>query len=66
MKEMVSRACRGAFLSSMFFCYMLLCSDGSYYVGVAEDPQHRCEEHNRRKGTDWTARRLPVELVWTE
>jgi putative endonuclease len=50
----------------MFFCYILLCSDGSYYVGAAEDPQRRCDEHNRRKGADWTARRIPVELVWTE
>jgi hypothetical protein len=22
----------------MFYCYMLLCSDGSYYVGVSNDP----------------------------
>jgi putative endonuclease len=50
----------------MHYCYMLRCVDGSFYVGVAEDPQRRCEEHNRAKGADWTARRLPVELIWTE
>lgn len=48
------------------YCYILRCSDESYYVGVAEDPQRRCDEHNSGKGADWTARRLPVEIVWTE
>ena len=35
-------------------------------MGVAEDPQRRCVEHNSGKGANWTARRLPVEIVWTE
>jgi putative endonuclease len=50
----------------MCFCYILRCADGSFYVGVAEDPLRRCDEHNLGKGADWTARRRPVELVWTE
>jgi predicted GIY-YIG superfamily endonuclease len=50
----------------MHHCYILRCADGSFYVGVAEDPQRRCREHNLGKGADWTARRLPVEIVWTE
>jgi putative endonuclease len=50
----------------MHFCYILRCADGSYYVGVAEDPQRRSREHNLGKGAEWTAKRLPVELVWTE
>jgi len=25
----------------MFFCYILECSDGSYYVGVTYDPHRR-------------------------
>lgn len=50
----------------MHYCYILRCSDDSYYVGVAEDPQRRCNEHNSGKRADWTARRLPVEIVWTE
>ena len=31
---------RGIYLS-MFFCYILECSDGSYYVGVTYDPHRR-------------------------
>jgi putative endonuclease len=50
----------------MHYCYILLCSDSSFYVGVAEDPRRRCHEHNQGRGADWTARRLPVEIVWTE
>ncbi len=50
----------------LFFCYILECSDGSYYVGVSEDPQDRLKTHNEGKGADWTARRRPVKLVWTE
>ena len=52
--------------SKMYSCYILRCADDSFYVGVAEDAQRRCAEHNRGKGADWTARRLPVFLVWTE
>ncbi|MGA2510956.1 MAG: GIY-YIG nuclease family protein [Candidatus Acidiferrales bacterium] len=50
----------------MYYCYILRCADDSFYVGVAEDPRRRCDEHNSAKGADWTARRLPVELVWSE
>ena len=53
-------------MTTMHYCYILRCADDSYYVGVAEDPQRRCDEHNSGKGADWTARRLPVKIVWTE
>ncbi len=48
------------------FVYILECADHSLYVGLAENPQHRLEEHNAGKGADWTARRRPVKLLWTE
>jgi putative endonuclease len=50
----------------MNYCYILRCADGSFYVGVSEDPQRRCLEHNQGNGAVWTAKRLPVEIVWTE
>ena len=50
----------------MFYCYMLLCSDDSFYVGVSDDPARRTQEHNDGKGADWTAARRPVRLVWFE
>ena len=36
----------------MHYCYILRCADGSFYVGVTEDPQRRCREHNQGKGAD--------------
>jgi len=53
-------------IDSAHYCYIPRCADGSFYVGMATDPQRRCQEHNHAKGAEWTARRLPVELVWTE
>jgi predicted GIY-YIG superfamily endonuclease len=50
----------------MFSCYILECADQSIYVGVAEDPAERERRHNDGKGSDWTATRRPVKLVWTE
>jgi putative endonuclease len=47
--------------------YMLLCSDGKYYVGShrSEDVRGRVREHNEAVHPKaWTARRRPVELVW--
>ena len=51
---------------SVHFCYILECADGSYYVGVTEDTERRLNEHNDSKGAEWTARRRPVALVWSE
>ncbi|MGH9343545.1 MAG: GIY-YIG nuclease family protein [Terriglobia bacterium] len=39
----------------MYYCYMLRCADGSFYVGVSDDPGHRLKEHNDGKGADWRA-----------
>ena len=52
--------------NACFYCYMIRCADGSYYVGVSDDPERRVQEHNEGKGSDWTAARRPVSLVWTE
>ncbi len=49
--------------------YMLRCADGSYYVGKYQgrDLAERVSEHNTTKYQNaYTARRLPVTLVWSE
>jgi putative endonuclease len=46
-----------------FWVYMLRCRDGSYYVGHT-DNEARIAQHQAGQGSDWTRRRLPVELVW--
>ncbi|MDN3725296.1 GIY-YIG nuclease family protein [Aequorivita sp. SDUM287046] len=48
-----------------YFVYILSCSDGSYYTGVTSNLTQRLEDHKHRKHLNsYTARRLPVELVY--
>ena len=48
----------------MPFTYLLRCADGSYYVGSTIDLERRLAQHAAGEGARYTARRLPVELVW--
>lgn len=48
------------------FCYILECSDGSYYTGWTADPERRLRQHNRGNGARYTRSRLPVKVVYME
>jgi len=50
------------------FVYMLLCSDGSFYVGSAtgDDLTKRVAEHNAGTFPGYTWSRRPVRLAWSE
>jgi putative endonuclease len=50
------------------FVYMLLCADGSFYVGSAtgEDLSRRIAEHDAGAYPGYTSTRRPVQLVWSE
>ena len=48
----------------MAWVYILECADGSYYVGSTKDLERRVREHNEGTGAKYTARRLPVKLVY--
>ena len=50
----------------MYFVYILRCCDGSYYVGITDDPQARVALHNAGRGPRYTALRQPVELACAE
>ena len=52
----------------LIWVYMLRCADGSYYVGShrGEDVMARVAQHGEGIGGDYTSRRRPVELVWSE
>jgi putative endonuclease len=52
--------------SKAFFCYILECSDGTYYTGWTTDPQRRLRQHNHGKGARYTRDRGPVCLVYVE
>jgi len=49
-----------------FWVYILRCADGSYYTGHSDNLEARLWQHQQGIGGDWTRRRRPVELVWTE
>jgi len=49
-----------------FYCYILECSDGTYYTGWTTDPQRRLRQHNRGRGARYTRYRRPVRLVYVE
>lgn len=50
-----------------YFVYILLCSDGSLYTGIAKDVTKRLEEHNNSaKGAKYTKGRRPLTLLHVE
>jgi putative endonuclease len=49
-----------------FFCYILICSDGTYYTGWTTDPTRRERQHNRGVGARYTSTRRPVRLAYLE
>jgi len=53
-------------MADMHFVYMVRCADGTLYTGYARDPERRTKVHNTGRGAKYTARRLPVSLVYCE
>lgn len=49
-----------------FYAYLLRCNDGSYYTGHTEDLEFRLAQHRSGELAGYTAKRLPVRLVWCE
>ena len=43
---------------------MLLCADGSYYVGHTDDLEKRVSEHHQGGKCVYTSLRRPIKLVW--
>jgi putative endonuclease len=53
-------------ITDVWFCYMVRCNEGSFYVGIATDVAERVKRHNWGVGPQFTAHRRPVQLIWTE
>ncbi len=50
-----------------YFVYILECSDGSLYTGIAKDVAKRLDEHNSSdRGAKYTKARRPVKLLYKE
>ncbi len=50
----------------MWFVYILLCNDGSFYTGISNDPQKRFLDHRSGKGGRYTRLHKPVEIIHLE
>ena len=49
-----------------FYVYMLLCSDASIYVGHTDNLESRLSAHRSRRYCGYTAKRLPVTLIFAD
>jgi predicted GIY-YIG superfamily endonuclease len=49
-----------------YYVYILRCADESYYVGYAQDLEQRLRAYSTGKAAPYTARRLPVNLAYSE
>ncbi len=52
-------------VSEPFVTYMLKCADGSYFVGHTDKLDLRLAQHQAGSLDAYTAKRQPVELVWS-
>jgi tRNA threonylcarbamoyladenosine biosynthesis protein TsaE len=50
----------------MPYIYILECADGSYYTGSTWDLDRRLWQHQNGDGANYTAKHLPVKLVYCE
>jgi putative endonuclease len=48
------------------YVYILLCKDGSYYIGYAEDVDHRIEQHKKGQGSRITRIHEVQKVVYRE
>jgi putative endonuclease len=48
------------------YCYIVQCSDGSFYTGWTKDLERRVKMHNAGRGARYTRTRRPVKLVYQE
>jgi tRNA/rRNA methyltransferase len=49
-----------------FYTYILICNDGSYYIGHTDNIEKRIAEHSSGSILGYTQTRLPVELVFVQ
>ena len=53
-------------LVTIFYVYILKCSDESLYTGYTNDISKRLKAHNEGKAAKYTRGRLPVQLIYAE
>ncbi len=51
---------------SPWYVYIVRCRNGMLYTGVTANLDQRINDHNRGKGSKYTASRRPVRLIYSE
>jgi putative endonuclease len=50
----------------MYFVYILLCSDGSFYTGISNNLEQRFLDHKKGKGGAYTRSHKPIKIIYRE
>lgn len=50
----------------IWYTYILLCKDNSYYTGITNNLERRLKLHNSKKGAKSVMGKLPVKLIYHE
>jgi len=50
----------------MWYVYILVCADDTFYTGITKDLDARLKEHNAGDGARYTRARRPVRLIYSE
>ena len=50
----------------MFYTYVLLCDNGSYYKGFTKELGHRYQQHLNGQGASYTAKHKPIKIAYYE
>ena len=52
----------------MWFIYVLLCNDNSFYCGITKNIDRRLKQHNgiKKGGAKYTRSRRPCRLIYTK
>ncbi|OGH20576.1 MAG: hypothetical protein A3D74_01995 [Candidatus Levybacteria bacterium RIFCSPHIGHO2_02_FULL_37_13] len=50
----------------MYYVYILLCSDGSLYTGISNNPDTRFADHKSGKGGKYTRSHKPIRRIYLE
>ena len=52
--------------NSMYFVYIIECSDKSLYTGITTNVERRFKEHKNKSGGHYTSSKKVVRIVYTE
>ncbi|MDP3973974.1 MAG: GIY-YIG nuclease family protein [Candidatus Daviesbacteria bacterium] len=50
----------------MWFVYVLLCKDGTFYTGSTNNLEKRFSEHKNGKGGHYTRSHKPIKIMYSE